>query len=220
IGTSAANDLSGAGGSDRIVGLAGSDNLYGYDIANAGTRRDKDRIDGGDGDDDIDGSDGPDVLEGGAGRDTLSAGGGDDRIAVRDRSTDAVECGRARLDSVTADALDFLPAGCERVRRRGAARAVPLRSFVGSQDDGGPGVEIGCSVDGSRTCRGSVRLYARGRLRGTRRFRARRGTRGFVSFPRRLRGLEGRRVRIVVRAPDRRGRGRTVALGTTVDTEG
>jgi Ca2+-binding RTX toxin-like protein len=219
IGTDVRNDLSGGGGSDRIVGGRGDDWLFAEDIANSGSGRDRDRIDAGPGDDEIGGSAGPNVIRAGPGEDRVSGEGGNDRIGVRDRSIDRVVCGPGRRDLAIGDGLDFLPGSCERVRRRGRARAVPVFVSVNSQSDEGPAVSVGCSIDGPKVWRGTVSISGPG-LRGTRRFRSRRGREAYVLFPARLRLLEGKRVRIVVSSLDRRGNRHRVTRQMLVDTEG
>jgi Ca2+-binding RTX toxin-like protein len=219
IGTDVRNDLSGGGGSDRIVGGKGNDWLFAEDIANSGRKGDRDRIDGGPGDDEIGGSAGPNVIRAGAGEDSVSGEGGSDRIAVRDGSIDRVVCGPGNRDLAIGDALDSLPGSCERLRRRGSARAVPVFVSVNSQSDEGPGVSVGCSIDGPKVWRGTVSLSGGG-MRGARRFRSRRGREAYVLLPKRLRSLEGKRVRIAVTSRDRHGHRHRVAREMVVDTEG
>ena len=72
------------------------------------------RILGGAGDDRLQGGDGADSLLGGDGADFADGGGGDDSIDLRDTLSDSVWCGAGR-DSVSAETLDALDMGCERV---------------------------------------------------------------------------------------------------------
>jgi hypothetical protein len=72
-----------------------------------------DALDGGTGDDALHGGDGDDVLEGGAGADGVSGGAGDDRLALRDTTSDAGDCG-AGTDSAVVDAADQV-VDCETV---------------------------------------------------------------------------------------------------------
>jgi hypothetical protein len=72
------------------------------------------RILGGAGDDRLQGGDGEDSLVGGDGGDFADGGGGDDSIELRDTLSDSAWCGAGR-DSVSAETLDALDMGCERV---------------------------------------------------------------------------------------------------------
>jgi hypothetical protein len=71
-------------------------------------------LDGGLGDDRLQGGDGEDSLIGGGGGDFADGGNGDDSIEVRDTLSDSAWCGAGR-DSVSAETLDALDVGCERV---------------------------------------------------------------------------------------------------------
>ncbi len=184
----------------------------------SGVAADRDRINGGPGNDEIGGSNGPNAIQPGSGEDTVDGAGGDDQIRTRDGSVDSARCGGGRRDFVRADAFDFVPLSCERLSRRGSARAVPLSISVGNSTDAGPGVIFGCSRDGPRLCRATVAIYRGSRLQGRRRARARGGRSGFALFSGRLRRLADKRVRIQVTARDRRGRVRSTTRTLLVQT--
>lgn len=212
IGTDAPNNLEGGAGTDAVSGGRGNDFLFGgFDSAFPGGPGERDSLDGGPGDDAIFGSPGPNLIQAGPGQDTVFGFGGSDSIVSDDASADNVACG-ASSDAVRADALDFAPRSCERVQRRGNARAIPL--FIAYNSDvGGLGLYVGCSIDGPRVCRGTAKIYRNG-LRETRRFRGRRGQAKFVRLRSPKRVLK--RARVLVTARDRGGRSRRVArtLGT------
>ncbi len=158
-GDNGANELTGGEGTDRLDGRGGPDYLRSADQFEfeAGGARTKDRLIGGGGDDSLVGTAGANRIEPGRGRDEVDAGAGNDRIFARDRSTDAIDCGRGR-DRVSLDALDSIGRGCERVSRRGRARAVITGppGLLGNLDD--PIVTAGaeCPWDFGRRC--SVRF--------------------------------------------------------------
>src|SRR4051794_2757181 len=219
LGSDKANDISGYRGTDRIVGGRGNDNLYADNIVGPGPGRSKDSLNGGPGNDDIEGSRGANVIKAGTGEDDVAGYGGRDVINSRDRSYDSVSCGNGR-DLLKADAKDFFGHGCERVRRKGTARAIPLRIYTNPQSDEGPVGEIGCPADGPRHCRGTVTVVYKGKRRDKRRFQAKRGRIDFVSFKKKLGTLTFKYVRLVVRTRDRRGRLKTVSRRMYVDSEG
>ena len=70
----------------------------------------------GEGADSVKGGPGPDFVVGGPGADSIDTGAGDDDIRVRDGEADTVVCGDG-TDSVIADSLDDVKAGCEKVER-------------------------------------------------------------------------------------------------------
>jgi len=152
-------------------------------------------LEGGSGDDDFQNGKGRDVLRGGpgndefqdllfrdpgnvydlgSGRDKVVASGGPDTILARDGEHDDLSCFGGR-DSVMLDALDFYDQKgsnrCERVRRRGLARAwldpgvAYLKESV--EGDAGPNelvLGFKCPHDGPRICAGTLTVSDR---RGT-----------------------------------------------------
>jgi hypothetical protein len=195
-----------AGG--RIAGGPGDDKIR----APSGQPSD---LNGGRGEDEITGSRRRDRIDPGPGRDEVSGRGGGDLITTRDGFIDLPECGGR--GTALIDALDNYPARCTRVRRHGAARAIPVR--VVHRERGWPAVttfivDLVCPRDGPRVCRGTVTVT--GSHGGTLRkpFRLpRRRKRASVRFPisaAEVRGLLPR-DRVVVRSRDRNGRPRTAA---------
>jgi Ca2+-binding RTX toxin-like protein len=63
---------------------------------------------------------GRDVVDGGLGADRLDGGAGDDQLRARDGIADEIACGEGN-DTVTADTLDVVAAGCEQVDRLAVA---------------------------------------------------------------------------------------------------
>jgi len=94
-------------GADRLSGGTGADELSGDD-----------------GDDALSGGDGPDVITGGLGADEVSGDSGDDEIRVRDGIRDVVRCAGG-TDTVDADTLDEIEAGCEATTRTPTAPPQP-----------------------------------------------------------------------------------------------
>ena len=174
------NRLVGGGGSDVIRGGRGADNLHAAtDDFFPGFERTRDRIAGGPGLDYIVGTGGANRIDAGPDPDTVLAGGGGDRIRARDRATDDVQCGRGR-DIVAIDALDTVGRGCERIRRRGRARAVlvsqlPRLGLLGSRDRPYADPRISCPADLPTSCRVTVVVSRGGSVFGTARGRVRRG---------------------------------------------
>ena len=105
--------VNGGAGNDTISTTAGAQlpTVFGGDnddtlTISGGT------ADGQGGSDKLVGSSGPDTLIGGTGVDTFDAKGGADTIKAKDGIKDgAIKCGEGR-DTVEADAVDVLPAGC------------------------------------------------------------------------------------------------------------
>jgi Ca2+-binding RTX toxin-like protein len=129
VGNDGANGLVGAAGADVIRGGGGNDQLIGSNRLYGRVGSDDrlyggagaDRISGGAGDDllaggpgrdDIDAFSGADRLLPGTGRDSVRAGPGGDLIDARDRSADAVGCGRGD-DTVRNDRIDSIHDTCE-----------------------------------------------------------------------------------------------------------
>ena len=201
------NILEGGGGSDYLSGGRGRDDLFAVDAEGSlDKRRTRDRLAGGPGGDSIEGSERNDRIDPGPGSDRVDAGGGADRVRARDRSTDNVTCGRGR-DSVAIDSSDFAGQDCERIRRRGTARAVytgsDLLDQLGSSRRSSTSAVIGCSSDLPSPCRITVTLTRRGRILARSRGRIGRGasTEIFLnlnSAGRRL-SRRGGGVRLVVR---------------------
>lgn len=98
----------GTDGVDHMVGTRGADRLFGLNG--------DDVIRGGGGDDLIVGGPGRDILNGGPGHDAIYGGPDNDRIFASDGAHDKVVCGSGS-DRVAADAIDFVAADCEKVRR-------------------------------------------------------------------------------------------------------
>lgn len=175
------NRLVGGGGSDVISGGRGADNLHATtDDFFPGSEPTRDRIAGGSGMDYIVGTGGANRIDAGPDPDTVYAGGGPDRVRARDRATDDVQCGRGR-DIVAIDALDTVGRGCERIRRRGRARAVlvsqlPGLGLLGSRDRPYADPRISCPADLRTSCRVTVVISRRGTVFGTGRARVGRGT--------------------------------------------
>jgi hypothetical protein len=184
------NVLQGATGSDFVSGGGGDDLVDAgrMDPGNERPARSRDRVKAGPGDDVLFSAGRGTVLDGGRGHDDFIGSEGGDRIRARDGQSDSIGCYRGR-DSVAADGHDFVAGGrdegrCERVRRRGAARAVavgePFLNDPGpltvNKPDGQTGLSVGCSADGPRTCTGRVSVAIGGVAIGSRPFRLRRGT--------------------------------------------
>jgi Ca2+-binding RTX toxin-like protein len=182
-GSAEDNDIDGAEGVDRIAGRGGNDRL---DVGEPGRGRARaQRISGGRGDDYLVGGPGRDLIEAGPGVDVVESNAGSDRILARDGKTDQLACDRGR-DRVLVDALDFAERSCERIRRRGTARAVVLGGHagpLGSVARPYTNASVGCSPDVPvRRCRVAVTISRRGRILGRTRLRLRRGasSEGFV----------------------------------------
>lgn len=161
----------------RVSGGPGSDSL------NAETTLRAVVLDGGLGADGLLAGEGADVLRGGPGddyfedyshtragnvyvlgpgRDSVAwAGEGPDLIRARDGRYDDMYCSDGR-DTVVLDALDFFDGECERVRRRGLARSLPLSAtayFEEIEDvayANSLGLIVTCPFDGARPCTGTV----------------------------------------------------------------
>ena len=171
IGSAANNFLRGDRGSDVLRGGAGDDTLEGQINATGGRRtRDREHLDGGEGDDYLIAGDGAALVIGGAGQDQLTGGSGDNAIRATDGDGDAVDCLGGR-DAVSVDELDHVSARygrCERIRRRGPAAAV--LSSVGAQfvntvvESLGRSIElhVGCPADGPPRCAGRLELFLDG----------------------------------------------------------
>lgn len=171
-GNSRANTLTGGPGSDRLSGRGGDDNIAAAEgqTSGSGSRRSRDRLHGGSGSDSLYAGRGPNRIYPGSGPDTVFAGPGADRVFARDRSVDDIECDsgrdRLRLDGLDFFANDDASGRCERIRRRGAAAAVPFDVLFGSSvsNDRRVSLRIACPGDGPRTCRGHSRLLAGGEV--------------------------------------------------------
>lgn len=139
-GTRIVDDIRGLGGDDTLTALAGNDTVRGdggrdlisggtgNDTIFGGTGDDASRhifagLSGGAGNDRVYGGGGNDYVIGDTGRDLLSGGAGDDYIASTsgesyDEPTtkDTIYCGPG-LDTVSADAADYVAPDCEDVTR-------------------------------------------------------------------------------------------------------
>ena len=225
-GDDEANIVLGGGGRDVLVGGPGSDYLavdgyVAFGRRRVGGSRTADRADGGRGADRVYGNRGPNRLRGGPGRDEVNGGPGNDRLGARDRSPDAVICGRG-VDRVSLGALDFFsnrgPNRCERPHRTVPAAAIvfglpdPADGEIYVGDQRSAFVAVGCPGDGPSMCSGVLRLVHRGRELGRARFRLRRGVRRGVFV--RL-NPSGRR-----RVERRGGLSKVSAIATSLDRTG
>jgi hypothetical protein len=216
VGDQRANRLAGEGGTDQIAGAGGADLLDANGIGLYGTRgpKTKDRLDGGAGDDVLLGSAGDNTLLPGPGQDAASGLGGRDRIRARDGAVDEIRCGSGR-DATSVDGLDFVAGGCESLRRRGAAGAVPLAMWDAGSSSDVQILYVGCPADGPKMCRGAAAFSVKGKLRGRKKFAIRRGRMGSVLFSTSRRGSysvqEGQKVTLAVRSRTRRGRLRRIS---------
>jgi Ca2+-binding RTX toxin-like protein len=136
---------------------------------------------GGAGDDLLKGTAGPDLLDLGSGQDLGAAGAGDDIVKGRDGLIDEIRC-REGTDEVFLDGYDLpLDTGCERIRRRGAPRAIPEWSYTdGTTLD----TNVGCPIDMPGACRVIVTGVSLDtpRWRGSTRVRIRPGHRAYVGL--------------------------------------
>ena len=209
-GNNTQNVIVGGRGNDVLRGLGGNDQL-GADVSRVRTtsRRTRDSINGGAGQDRIFGSGGPDSLNGGTGADVVKGGRGGDRIRTRDESIDELSCDAGR-DTVVLDVFDYFVGECERVRRNRAAGATILRVTTSPQGRASALVRVGCPGDARGGCRGSVALRYRGDRIGDGSFSAGRGGQESVrvALPRRIVDLLG----------DRGGLGVAVVVRTTTVT--
>ena len=201
------DELRGDSGRDTLRGAAGDDRL----LAGSGGGA----VLGGGGDDDLEGGPGSDSLDGGRGTDELSGVGGADVLRARDRTPDAVFCGRGR-DRAAVDDADFISSACER-RTRGRSGAATVidaryRFFSPSFSEGGTNLMIGCPGDRPRACTGTVIVQRRGKVLGRGPFRVARDRVGQARDVRPTRAgaalPTGRPVRatIVLVTSDRQGR--------------
>jgi hypothetical protein len=116
-GTAGADVIMGSAEAERIDGGGGDDTICagaGDDVVRGGAGNDT--VLGEGGRDRLHGDAGKDLLLGGDGRDRLFGGSGNDRIEAAGGSSDRVDCGPGRSDSVVMDRLDRRT-HCERVRR-------------------------------------------------------------------------------------------------------
>lgn len=246
--------LDGGTGSDHLTltrgrlgearGGLGDDELHLGDDAKAGGV-----LEGGAGDDRLWGGQGRDVLRGGPGDDYLTDDGGErgnvyhlgsgrdkvegddgpDKILARDGEHDDLTCYGGR-DTVVLDALDFyendedLGGRCERVRRRGLARAFPLEAvayltadyeaYIGTRGPNELEVSMACPYDAPRTCAETVIVSDRRGIVSQEEFDE--GSRGQIDYSLRVPNRALRRLakwgRITVVSHDRRGRRHTQSI--------
>jgi Ca2+-binding RTX toxin-like protein len=172
---------------------------------------------GGPGDDGLLSGFGSDRIDGGTGRDAITTKGGSDRAWLRDGQADQVRCGRRSV--IRADRRD-LTSGCRRLDRTGVPRPVitSVGGVIFEENDGSEAfVDIACSDDQRRGCRGQLRVIAWGRTVGRRRFAVRPGGRTFlenIPLDPRVRREAARRGRLAVvyRVDTTDARGRPVVL--------
>jgi RTX calcium-binding nonapeptide repeat (4 copies) len=152
------------------------------------------------------------VMELGSGRDTVTGGEGPDLIRARDGQYDEISCFGGR-DTLVLDALDFYETECERVRRRGLARSIPLNAtayFTEIEDvayANSLGLELTCPFDGRHPCEAQVVVSDRGGVVLRRSMRERELGRAYPDY-RLPRGVLRRLVewaRITIVSRDRRG---------------
>ncbi|MDQ3588272.1 MAG: hypothetical protein M3375_07990, partial [Actinomycetota bacterium] len=176
-------DLSG----DRDDGQRGERDRIGRDVEDLVGGPGRDRLRGNGRLNILQGLGGSDRLTGGDGGDRVLGGRGNDRIAVRDRATDYVDCGRGS-DRAALDGLDVLPggAGCNRLARRGGVRALLDLIGPGTPDEelGGRRYFVGgnqtvidpvCPADARSRCNGHLRVLDGGREMGAANYSVRRG---------------------------------------------
>ncbi|HEX2232553.1 MAG TPA: hypothetical protein VHG69_04230 [Thermoleophilaceae bacterium] len=214
IGNRRHNTLSGLQGADVLIGGRGDDGLYAHDIVRPRGRT-ADRLSGGRGEDILVGSNGANRLNGGPGRDRLTGARGDDLLLAADGALDEATCGLG-FDRARLDGFDFVTRGCERTDRPNAAAAVPLRTtrFAGGRGEQ-LAVSVGCPGDAAPVCRGTVQVFALGRLLTERGFTIRAGNARSLPFdvPGGNRTLQRiRRVRMVVQSNDGAGGMTTTTL--------
>jgi Ca2+-binding RTX toxin-like protein len=165
-------------------------------------------------------------LVGGPGEDVLRGAGGDDTIDANDGVADTVGCGEG-IDTAIVDLKDtFLGAGCENqevapVRQHPNVRVAQSAPHLAA--DGVVRVALYCPRALRRGCQGvlearAVRGSGRTTLLGSARYSLRRGRTRVVGIPLSrageaiLRALPGRRLRLIARERDFRGRAKvTVA---------
>ena len=135
LGGTGADTVRTGAGADAVAGDDGDDEID----AGAGA----DQVNAGDGDDRIAGGSGDDVVEAGLGVDAIAAGDGDDGVRARDGVEDRIDCGPG-TDTVDADTLDVIAAGCERVTR--TATAPPPVGGTPGSDRTAPRVQVGGST--------------------------------------------------------------------------
>jgi len=213
------NDRVGGGG--RLFGGSGDDTIGNGLGTNIESTRAS--IYGGPGRDTITGSEYRDVIVPGAGDDTVLAESGNDVVRSRDSSADLIECSSGR-DTVLLDGLDYAASDCERLRRRGAARAVPVQATV-DEEGSDFGVVVVCPPDGPAVCVAQVSFAIRGGARRSYRLRIPRGRYRYPYFPITPRtvsyynSLQARTIRVTVRSNDRAGRRQVTTRVLTVGFE-
>jgi hypothetical protein len=198
-------------GSGRLNGGLGDDKLAGFG-----------RLNGGGGFDLIEGSG---RLIGGPGPDEITGSPERDMIDARDRAVDLVMC-KAGSDTAILDGRDTGSwfneppdrplRDCERLRRRGAARAAPMLVYGESTwEETWWAVYLGCPPDGADICIGDVTVSYKRRVIGHAEFRVRGGHAIYAGHrettARFLSRLDGGRVWVRVRSYDRRGRPRVAS---------
>jgi hypothetical protein len=212
----------------EVFGGLGSDRILSGGRVSGGPGNDeisarpwvRSRVAGGPGNDEIYGSLREDLIDPGPGMDFVATspdtgeGGfvhfGRDVIRARDGASDAIDCGDD-VSTALIDGVDYYPLFCGRVKRRGAARAVP-ESFYNNISYGSAQVRVECPADGPRLCVGSLTVSGHG-VTLRRAFRIRREDRdlsetGDWDLPapkRKLRRLVGK-VKVTVRSKVRNGK--------------
>lgn len=149
----------------QVHGGAGNDTL---DVYGRSQLRGRIALFGGEGRDVFWGSEGPDLIVPGRGIDSVEPSGGADLIRTADgRLEESIDCGPGK-DILIADGID-LPVDCEQIRRRGAARAIPVGATAYTDEDL---IEllVQCPSDISGRCLGDASItVGRGTSRGGRR---------------------------------------------------
>jgi hypothetical protein len=223
-GNGAANEIDARAGDDRISGGAGDDKLFGGQA--------NDAIDGGAGNDHLEGGPDNDTIAGGPGTDSFfgdfsGAFGqvvvGNDSIDARDGAAEPVSCGPG-ADTASVDIADTVASdpqnACENVQRAAAVSAfvsIPAQTLRPRSNR--VRVRIACRLPQGQTCRGRLRLRARGATLGSAPFsvRAGRTARVTVKLGRAGRSLlrRNRRLRVRIEATPRGG-GKAVARRVTL----
>lgn len=120
---------------------------------------------GGAGRDRLEGGGDADVIRGGTGRDDITGRAGADRVLVRDGEADEVKCD-SEDDRVVADRRDFVAGRRCQVKRPVPGGGLLLSAGQNEDEDADVGFQlyvfIGCSVDSTDACRGTVAIGVRG----------------------------------------------------------
>jgi hypothetical protein len=200
---------------ESISGGPGHDYIDGSGLIRAGPGDDevggegRARIYGGPGRDRINGSLHRDVIVPGAGND-ITYTTGNDLIRARDRAWDSVTCTSGR-GTAYVDGVDHVD-GCHRIKRHGAARAVPTDGLFLSYDQRMLWASIACPRDGPSVCLAAVSVRAGREVVRSEQVRISRGRERTLALrvkPGLGRGCTPCWIRLAVFSYDRAGRLRT-----------